>query len=83
MEAKRREKLLSKQKISANVVEDESSCTREGLWDVAFSNNDNLNEVVFEDVIVTLDVKGENSSVKDTKNHKNKGERKGLSLTLK
>jgi hypothetical protein len=73
LEAKRREKLLSKQKISANVVEDESSWTYEGLRDVIFSNNDNLNEVVFEDVIVALDVKGENSGVKDTKNHKNKG----------
>jgi hypothetical protein len=53
-------------------VEDESSWTYEGLRDVGFSNNDNLNEVVFEDVIVTLDVKGENFGVKDTKNHNNK-----------
>ncbi len=39
--------MLSKQKILANVVEDESSQIHEGLLDVAFSNNDNLNEVVF------------------------------------
>jgi hypothetical protein len=73
LEAKRREKLLSKQRISTNVVEDESSWTHEGLRDVVFSNNDNLNEVVFEVVIVALDVKRENFSVKDIRNHKNKG----------
>ncbi len=72
METERREKLLSKQKISTNVVEDESSWTREGLLDVVFSNNDNLDEVVFEVAIIALDVKGEDSSVKDTKNHKKK-----------
>jgi hypothetical protein len=72
LETERREKLLSKQKISTNVVEDESSWTREGLLDVVFSNNDNLDEVVFEVAIIALDVKGEDSSVKDTKNHKKK-----------
>jgi len=72
LEAERREKLLSKQNISTNVVEDESSWTHEGLLDVVFSNNDNLNEVVFKVAIIGLDVKGEDSGVKDTKNHKNK-----------
>ncbi len=37
-----------------------------------FSNNDNLDEVVFEVAIIAFDVKGEDSSVKDTKNHKKK-----------
>jgi hypothetical protein len=47
----------------SNVVEDESSWIHEErLVDVAFSNNDNLNEDVFEATIIAFDFKGEDSS---------------------
>lgn len=59
LEVERREKLLSKQKTSSNVVKGESLWTHEkGLLDVVFSKNDNFNENVFEVVIVAFDVKG-------------------------
>jgi hypothetical protein len=46
---------------------------KDWLLDVVFSNNDNLNEVVFQAAIATFDVKGNGYGVKDMKNHKNKG----------